>query len=316
MKPNRLYCSLLSIFALLCACNPECENITDHQVVIANGMDRPLMEQEILLKANPPNFLEDRRVFYSRSNTSNRIEFKDEQKNYVKDLGGLVVTLPGDLEAGNVPFFVEDPDCTGDFIRVGGLQLAPLEELYLTGALVTPPIPLVIVPNIPPPPPVNVTNAWIAPYDPNYCIWFVPERDADCNELKELRSYSVADEATIAADPTFLRGSRELLTGCASQPERANTQLNPIRGTIDKVAGKVNIQIDRTSKGLGVENFVGEFISADDLPDTPAWRNKGNLVSCTPGGTAVAENYMLLTSVQTGQQLVLLRLADGHCINE
>lgn len=316
----------LLLAIILPGCNPECESPTNRNIVVANGT-QAIPGQQVLLRSNPTEFMRDRRVFYDTrqdNGTSRRLQVSET--TFENELGGLVVTLPENIEFDNeVPLFVDDPDCSESFIPISGLQVQDLDQLYLSGALVVPPIPIVIVPIPTVNPPINVTNAWISPYDRNYCVWFVPLRDDECNELNELRPWKQGDPEKVAMDAdNFLAGSRELLTGCLDQPQRSNTNTNPITGSIDKANNKILIQIDRTSKGLDVESFSGMFIDAATFAaatDGTSW-TAGGLGDCSAAGTGGEPRaYMLLTSLQTGQQLVLMQLSaveDGapKCRNE
>jgi hypothetical protein len=74
---------------------------------------------------------------------------------------------------------------------------------------------------------------------------------------------------------------------------------NPVSGIIDQENNYISISIDRSSKGLGIENYWGTFISPDDLTE-----------SCHKACNDILkqrDHYMLLTSETTGQQMILFR---------
>ena len=108
-------------------------------------------------------------------------------------------------------------------------------------------------------------------------------------------------------DPPIRKAVRaELAVGC-SNTGPADDRLyhaNPVSGIIDKENNYIKIRIDRTLKGLGIEEMEGQFIDPDQLP---AEYTEGGV--CNGDGTS-KPNIMLLTSLQTGRQMILWRGAD------
>ena len=152
---------------------------------------------------------------------------------------------------------------------------------------------------------MNITNAWISPYDRSYCIWFVPELDENGNELSILREYKPGqDERDTAAGIFDKIGTREFIV-CGDTPQRNPTAgVNPVSGIIDKETGMIQFAIDRTQHGLGIERFTGMFISDEQIPDTPEWRNGG---ACDNIGSE-RQDFMFVTSEKTGQQLLMVKV--------
>ena len=169
-----------------------------------------------------------------------------------------------------------------------------------------PPIPIVIIPLPAVTPPAGITNAWIAPYERSYCIWFVPELDEQGNELNELRPYLPGiDEEMKKNNPDFMLGSHEFVV-CDAVGRHENADKNPVSGFVDKENGMIEIKIDRSSKGLGIERFSGLFVDDDQLPDSDEWRN--GFAGCN---TQMSDERwvegMLLTSQSTGAQLLMIK---------
>ena len=104
-----------------------------------------------------------------------------------------------------------------------------------------------------------------------------------------------------------VNGSAELAVGCGGTA--AVDRLyhnNPVSGIVDKENNIIRISIDRTSKNLGVEEFVGQFINPENLPAGTDFNIGGR---CSSNGES-KPNIMFLTSLQTGRQMILFRGLD------
>ena len=102
-------------------------------------------------------------------------------------------------------------------------------------------------------------------------------------------------------------GSAELAVGCGGTAATDRFyHANPVSGIVDKANNYIRIRIDRTSKGLGIEEMEGQFINPSMLPPGTDYSTGG---VCNADGSS-KPNIMLLTSLQTGRQMILWRGAD------
>ncbi len=289
------------------SCNPDCESASRANISMTPSTVLP--QSEFLLKSSPPEFLVDRDILIDDPDGSG--EKLPIESEFNAQLNGVIATLPQQANS-NSPIYVEDPDCSGNFIYVNDLQVKPEEFFFSSDLFLAPPIPLVIVPVALPPAPVNITNAWISPYDREYCLWFVPKIDTvngEVIELPELRAYVEGETGpTVSGD--ILQGSREFVVPCDPDNPRTESDplvnINPVSGIIDKKNNFISITIDRTSKGLKAEHFSGMFIDPDmgRVPIDADWRSRG---PCATDPNTPADLYMLLTSSETGQQLLMVK---------
>lgn len=298
---------VIAVLWVLPSCNPDCESASRANISMTPTTLLP--ESEFLLQSNPPDFLRDREILID--DPADNGELIPIEAEFNDQLNGVIAALPRQADA-NTPIYVEDPDCSGSFIYVNDLQIRPEGFFFSSDLFLVPPIPIVIVPAPVPPPPLNITNAWISPYDREYCIWFVPKIDTvdgEVIELPELRPH-VDGEFGPTVDGTILQGSREFVVPC--DPDNPRTvadplvNINPVSGIIDKKNNFISITIDRTAKGLKAEHFSGVFIDPDDgrVPVELDWRNRG---PCATDATSEADLFMLLTSSETGQQLLMVK---------
>ncbi len=288
----------------LLSCNPDCNTTSNGNISIDSS---PAIlegrENQILLRSIPANFLRGRKVFIDDP-TPNAPPLQVEAQ-YEPMLEGLIVTIPEEVAMVSTPnVYVDDPDCSSNVLVVDPLLVRSEEFFFTSDAFVAPPIPLVIIPAPAVTPPVAVTNAWVTPYDRAYCIWFVPHKDAQGNELTQLKVYDL--EAGDHHPASEASGSREFVV-CGTEPVRTIAHINPISGVVDKPANFIEITIDRTRKGAGTETFTGMFIEPVSVPDSDDWRNAGG---CAPN-TIRRVNFMLLTSKSTGQQILLVKAAGN-----
>lgn len=281
------------------SCNPDCESLLTTNIVVPVG---PYPEgTELAIRANPAEILDGREIHLSyRSNNAVRTDRLNAE--FRADLGATVVEIPFGVTP-DASLLIDDPDCSGQLIPIGSQTEIVDPAFFLDNPLfVTPTPPLIIIPTPPVQVPTNIVNAWFSPNDRNYCIWFNPVQD------------TLAD-GTIIGLPQLLppdspngqgprNGSVELAAGCSHVPDSDNKLYhdNPVTGIVDVPNNYIRIRIDRTAKGLTVEEYEGELIGADQMP---AEYDSGG--ACSANGDP-EPFYMLLTSVQTGRQLVLFHV--------
>lgn len=298
---NTLIVIVLVSFGLT-SCNPDCNTSSNGNISIDSGSALLAgRENQILLRSIPANFLRGREVFIDNPLPSAPPLQVDAA--FEPMLDGLIVTIPEDAAMVSTPnVYVDDPDCSSNLLAVNPLQIRSEEFFFTNDAFIVPPVPLIIIPAPAVTPPINVTNAWLTPYDRDYCIWFVPLLE-NGEETKQLQVFDPETEDVFGAPG--LTGSREFIAPCAGDEvikTRDNQHGNPVSGVIDKEDNFIQIQIDRTRKGLGIETFTGIFIEPVNVPVDPEWRVTG------PCGNRGEEKgaFMLLTSQSTGQQLLLI----------
>lgn len=283
---------------LLPACNPECESIAAVNIDVPPG---PYLEgSELAIEANPASLLQGRRILMSFDGN-----MEDLETRYEADLGATIVRLPEEISS-NASLVMDDPDCTGQLIPIGTSSGLVDASFFVDNPyFITPTPPLVIIPSPPVVTPPNIINAWFSPNNRDYCIWFKPEEDADGNEKSNLIPAIATSPNTITNGPPD--GSAELAVGCGGNPATDRFyHANPVTGIVDKVNNYIRIKIDRTSKGLGVEEFEGQFIDPSQLPADTDYAVGG---TCSPDGSQ-KPHIMLLTSLETGRQMILWRGLD------
>lgn len=296
MKAYCLYLFTLSVLFFLYGCNPDCTTLNILNAGIDSNFKTP--GSEVLITAQPPSTLELRTVFAQPTGAAADQGLPLESR-FVDKLG-IIATLPADL-MGDYDLYVEDPDCGGR-LYLSNLSVVAPSFFFKNPNFVTPIPPQIIVPNLPVIPPVDVVNAWFSPDDQEYCIWFTPDSimttDSQGRTLKVESTRLVKGD--FAAFPSQL-SSLELSAGCNDLKDDDLFHGHSVSGIIDKHNNVINIQIDRSLIGLGIERFTGQFINKEDLPER---YHKGS--PC--GDNDVSQtDYMLLTSQTTGKQLVMFR---------
>lgn len=304
---NKLKIPFILVIALLMlvACNPDCETYTNVASEVSPTFRLP--GSEIMIKTNPVNFLENRDVFIQKR-SSGESELERMSSFFVNNTG-RVAQLPDEV-TDTQTIFIEDDDC-GGFIPLSSVNVRTEEWFASNLDFITPPPPTIVIPQITVTPPVNVVNAWFSPNDPNYCIWFAPDvereangdwkLDADGNPI-ETSILIPGDLDLLPPDPVTGRSSFELSASCPDRPSKSDLyHVNPVSGIVDKANNIIQIQIDRTSKGLGIEEFSGEFIEPGDLLE------EYSIAAPCGSGKVQKQHFMILTSKKTGQQLLLFQ---------
>jgi hypothetical protein len=301
MKNLLKFVSLLFLLsAMVISCNPECETLISSNIQAPMG---PYAEDtQIAISAAPPEILEGRTIHLSARDNNNRNSMVQLISRFETQLGALVVDIPVGVTS-NATLLIDDPDCSGQMIPIGNPTEVVDPAFFVDNPLFVTPIPPIII--IPTPPvvvPTNVVNAWFSPNNRDYCIWFNPVI------LDTLPDGTVVEGTALipAGSPSGIgpkNGSVELAAGCSGNLARTDRFYhdNPVSGIVDKENNFIRIRIDRTSKGLGIEAYEGEFISPDKVP-----------VAYTEGGICASNGdeepfFMFLTSTTTGRQLILFR---------
>ncbi len=303
--------ALALVFLIGQGCNPDCNSASTQNINIASGMAiKAGRDNQVLLRSQPASFVKDREVFMDDpiKGFPNRVKL---DANFTPELGGVIVDIPESMSMVSTPaLYVDDPDCSSDVILVNTLPIRNDEFFFFSDNFIVPPAPIIIIPGAAVPPPINIENAWITPYERGYCIWFVPERDENDNESSVLRPYRPGiDEMDVAAGKIDLIGSREFVV-CGSSGVHNNADKNPVSGYVDRESGEIEITIDRRERGLGEERFSGQFITPENIPDGAEWRNGTDVANgdlCSISSTDVKEDFMLLTSQKTGQQVLMIK---------
>ena len=270
---------------LLFKLNPDCENITG--VYFA---EHPYIEEgEILIKATNVNNLRNRSVFFNDSPA--------EDLNFVPGVG-LVAKMPQGITGENVNLRIQDQDCA-DFVSFN-LNVQPDGFFLGNPDFIPPASPVIIIPLPNPPLPPDINNAWISPNNTDYCVWFVldPVPGSPGN-------FTISPvERPNPANPSAMIKSQELSVEQApcKLPPRPETSLyhkNPVYGMINTNDNIIQFWIDRTSKGLGIEEFEGQFIDIDTTP-----YNDDRTPDCGAWGKTKL-HMMMVTSKQTQRSLLL-----------
>ncbi len=276
---------ILALFSLLnFSCNPDCDSYNAINATIDYGFKAN--GSQVLIRSQNIDFLKTRTIYLSKNaeTASEDMELDYEHKEGL----GLVVTLPADLEPDNAyNFLVEDPDC-GGMIPLSSVNVVN-DAFFTNQNPVWPSVPNILIPISPPSLPPGVVDAWFSPHDKKYCIWIKPKTEGTA-ELPSLVTGVVPFDGT--------PGNQTSMELHCSDPESIYHN-NPVSGIIDQENNFISISIDRSSKGLGIENYWGTFISPDDLPDS--------CYKACNDEVKKRDHYMMLTSETTGQQMVLFR---------
>lgn len=302
MKKNTIHLLLGLLLAIAFqACNPDCESIPTNNLIVPPGP----FEQgaDITISANPPNLLEGRQFSISLRQ-ANTTEVINLDARYEANLGAAVIRMPNQLSA-NATLLIDDPDCTGNLIPLGTEEGVVDPSFFVDNPFfITPTPPIVIIPAPPVTPPLKVVNAWFSPNNRDYCIWFKPDEDDLGNEKPNLIPAEAISPTAIRNGPP--EGSAELAVGCSGMPAVDRFyHANPVSGIIDKDNNYIKIRIDRSAKGLGIEEMEGQFIDPVQLEGTGY--DIGGV--CNSDGST-KPHIMLLTSLQTGRQMILWRGLD------
>jgi hypothetical protein len=262
----------------LASCTPDCNNITD--VYFA---EHPYIEEgEILIRSSNLNNLRDRDVFFN--------DIPAEELRFVTDVG-LIAKMPKGANGEKVSLRIEDQDCN-DFISYN-LNVQS-ESFFIGNEDYIPPAPPVIIIPLPNPPlPPNINNAWVSPNNTDYCIWFVvvdvPGSPGNFTITPSVVNGKKSQELSVA----------RAVCSDTSNPDTGLYHGNPVYGMINTTDNIIQFWVDRSVKGLGIEEFTGQFI---DVEDTPFGDDR--VPECGTWGETKL-HMMMVTSKQSGRSLLL-----------
>ena len=257
------------------SCNPPCNFVKDIRVT-------PTFRQggeNILITANPPEFLYDKQIFLNESEAP--LEFVEWKEDI-----GLVVRLPDILEPGQSSLKIENEDCLEEIL----IDFKTIES-GTTADFIAPSPPDIIFPSIPLAFPATVQDGWLSADAPDYCLWFKFQR-------------TLAVDGSIIETNALCENSIELST-CGNTAKFYHG--NRVSGIIDTLANRIHIAIHRPSEKGGVEEYDGQFLNKADTP----YKNQQAfefLCGADKKSIPANDNMILLTSRRTGQQTVLMQI--------
>jgi hypothetical protein len=279
------------ILTCLASCNPECTSLGS--LTIFPEFNPP--GYQVVIKASPLSSLKNRKVFFG----------KTQAQTVFNDTMGLIVTIPEGVN-GKTTLRVEDDDC----IEYRDFEVVDKDNLKSIFGYVSPIIPEIIIPSLPPSYPTSIDRAWVSPINTDYCLWFGRKKDSlliDPASKKFKYFYS-------------LNGGSFEKTACSGglvNDQNKIYSLNPIYGYYDTtlVTTKLFFTIDRTSRGAGLEEYVGEFI---DIKKTsynkltfPKSGGCGKDPDVKPDMITGDKHLLLVTSKKTGRQTIVFQSSVG-----
>ena len=276
------------LILFLASCNPQCDS--PFTVLVKSPVNA--VGSEILLQASNPVFTDQLR---SRAVYVNNQPLSADRVQFVEGLG-LIVRMPDNM-VGNANLQIEDYDC-GPL----GVQVTMEDPSFFVNNpnFILPSPPDIVIPVAPPVFPPDITNAWISPQNPDYCLWFGDYKEYPLSKGGKL---ILTDTTRIVAS-----GSFELSTCGNTDAYYFN---NPFFGIVDTVNNYIELTIDRSAKKdlttLKVEHFTGQFIDIDEtayaMEPTPE-------TACSSNPKLERKlNMMWLLSRETGRLTVIFKLA-------
>lgn len=279
---------LVVVSILFTQCNPSCDTPFS---LVANSIVHPVGGEVLLRTSNPAflNQLNGRTIFI------NNEEVPPGNVDFYPDFG-LVVKTPANI-TGGLNLTIEDFDC-----GTLGVELQMMQESFFIDNpnFIVPTPPDIVIPFTPPIFPADITNAWISPQNPDYCLWFGP-----------YKTYQFEQDGVVL----FEYSTNVIASGSFELSACGNTDAyyhdNPFFGIVDTVENYVEVTIDRSVKGddlgnLKRETFIGKFI---DLEETNYAMGPTN--PCHQGSDYEQKVHMMwLVSEQTGRQLILYKLVN------
>lgn len=293
---------LFSLALGIYSCNPDCQSSPSTNVFVPPGPFEA--GTELAISSSPANFIQGRKLLISVDGTLGS-DIQELDSRFEEDLGAAIVQIPEELTT-NATILMDDPDCSGNLIPLGDATSLVDGSFFVDNPFfITPTPPLIIIPAPPINPPPAIVNAWFSPNNRDYCIWFNPTLDTLANGT--VVEYPALIPAGSKRGIGPKKGSVELAVNCFGANDPADNRFyhdNPVSGIVDKENNFIHIFIDRTSKNLGIEEFNGKFINPEVLPEDYAIGG-----ACQPDNKG-RPNFMFLTSVQTGRQVILFRDLD------
>ena len=275
---------------LFAACNPKCDPVGS----ITISSDNNPAEYEILIRATPASSLLGKTISFGN------VIVSDSAKRFIEDVG-MTIKIPKNV-SGATKLKIEDLDCSDE---VAFDFIVNSKEFYLKNPnFVSPIMPEIIFPTLVNVYPANINRAWVSPIDRDYCFWFGQKLDSlliDNSSVPKKYKYIYS-----------LNGGSFEKTPCNGLTNDPNKlyALNPIYGYYDTTLTprKLFFTVDRTSKGAGTEEYIGEFIDIKatnyNKPNFP--RSK----DCSTDPT-VAGSMLLVTSKKTGRQTLVFQSPVG-----
>ena len=276
---------------LFAACNPTCDPVGS----ITISSDNNPAEYEILIRATPASSLLGKTISFGN------VIVSDSAKRFVEDVG-MAVKIPKNV-SGATKLKIEDLDCSDE---VAFDFIVNSKDYYLKNPnFVSPIMPEIIFPTLVSVYPASINRAWVSPINTDYCLWFGQKLDSLLiDPSTSPKKYKVVYSLN--------GGSFEKTTCSSGLVNNPNSiySLNPIYGYYDTTLTprKLFFTVDRTSRGAGIEEYVGEFIDikATNYNKT-SFAKTGN---CT-ADPDVKGSLLLVTSKKTGRQTLVFQSGVG-----
>ncbi len=274
---------------LFAACNPKCDPVG----TITISSDNNPAEYEILIRAKPASSLLGKTISFGN------VIVSDSAKRFVEN-EGMVIKIPKNV-SGSTKLKIQDLDCSDE---VAFDFIVNSKDYYLKNPnFVSPIMPEIIFPTLVSVYPSSINRAWVSPINTDYCLWFGQKSDS-----------LLIDPATKKYKYiiSLNGGSFEKTTcsnGLVNNPNSLYS-LNPIYGYYDTTLTprKLFFTIDRTSRGAGMEEYVGEFIDIKATSyNKTSFAKSGN---CT-ADPDVKGSLLLVTSKKTGRQTLVFQSGIG-----
>lgn len=283
--------AIIGVSFLASNCNPKCDPVGSIEL----SSDNNPAGYQILIRAKPATSLLGKTISFGG------VTVADTAKKFIEGVG-MVLTVPFGV-SGSTKLKIEDLDCSDE---VAFDFIVNSKDFYLKNPnFVTPIMPEIIFPSVINVYPSSINRSWVSPVNTDYTLWFGIMRD------------------TLLTDPvngkfkvvySLNRGSFEKTT-CSGAPGLVNDpnklySLNPIYGYYDTtiVPRKLFFTIDRTARGAGVEDYVGEFIDMKATNYSRTSFPKSGNCSADPAATG---HLLLVTSKKSGRQTLVFQSPAG-----
>ena len=277
---NFRFPALIVLAYLFGACNPQCDPISS----ITISSDNNPAGYEIMLRAKPASTLLNKTISFGG------VVVPESDKHYIADTG-MIVKVPVNSTASGL--IIEDPDC--GVVATMNFTVNSLGFYANNPNYVSPIMPEITIPQFVDFYPPSINNAWACPINTDYCLWF--KQNVDSLKLTGKYYYNL--------NP----GSFEKSTcGGIGADSKKLYATNPIYGYYDTISHKLFFTIDRTSKGAGTEDYIGEFINIKATPyNKTSFPNPGPCMH----DADVKGSMLLVTSRKTGRQVLVFQTSVG-----
>jgi hypothetical protein len=286
--------TIIGVSFLSSNCNPQCDPVGSIELSSDNNPEG----YQILIRAKPATSLLNKTISFGG------VTVADTSKKFIPDVG-MVVTVPKNV-SGATKLKIEDLDCSDE---VAFDFIVNSKDFYLKNPnFVTPIMPEIIFPSLVNVYPASINKSWVSPINTDYTMWFGITRDT-------LFSDPANSTGKIKVIYSLNRGSFEKTT-CSGGPGLVNDpnklySLNPIYGYYDTtlVPRKLFFTIDRTARGAGVEDYIGEFVDMKATNYNRASFPKSGICSTDPETST--GHMILVTSKKTGRQSLIFQSGIG-----